>query len=462
MKRSKKMILLLCVLAVVCIATVVMTNFDPEQEQIEATNEVILSLSSGSITRLSWDGEETALAFHRDEENVWHYDEDDTFPVDQEEMDVLLAEFGEVTANFVIDDVTDYSQYGLDDPVCIIDFSTDTQDYTVKLGAYSEIDGLRYVSIGDGKVYLVTQDPAEAFGVVLSDLFLHDTMPEIETVTKISFAGMSKDSIVYKEDGGASYNAEDVWYLNGLPLDTALVESYLSAFTGVSLTNCVSHDGGADSLVTYHLDEPALSVTVSYTTEESDGTNVHRSAVLHLSSAVEVGDDTAAYVRIGDSKLIYQITESAHKTLTSTGYNDLRHKEVFTADFETVTGVDITLEGSTYSLTKHETVVEAEEEDGEDTTKILWKYGETEVQIDDIQSALEDLTAGSFTADAPTGKEEIRVVIHMENDYSDTMEIVLYRQDGDTCLCEVNGESICFVSRSSVVELIEAVNAIVL
>lgn len=462
MKRSKKMILLLCVLAVVCIATVVMTNFDPEQEQIEATNEVILSLSGGSVTKLSWDGEETALAFHRDEENVWYYNEDDTFPVDQEEMDVLLAEFAEVTASFVIEDVTDYSQYGLDDPVCIIDISTDTQDYTVKLGAYSEIDGLRYVSIGGGKVYLVTQDPVEAFGVVLSDLFLHDTMPEIETATKISFAGMSKDSIVYKEDGGASYNAEDVWYLNDLPLDTALVESYLNAFTGVSLTNCVSHDGAEDSLVTYHLDEPALSVTVSYTTEESDGTNVHRNAVLHVSSAVEVGDDTVAYVRIGDSKLIYQITESAHEVLTSTGYNDLRHKEVFTADFETVTGVDITLEGSTYSLTKHETVVEAEEEDEEDTTQILWKYGETEVEIDDIQSALEALTASSFTGDAPAGKEEIRLIIHMENDYRGTMELVLYRQDGDTCLCKVNGESTCFVSRGSVVELIEAVNAIVL
>ncbi len=462
MKRSQKMILLLCVLAVVCIATVVMTNFDPEQEQIEATNEVILSVSSGSVTKLSWDGEDTALAFHRDEDNVWRYDEDDTFPVDQEEISALLAEFGEVAASFVIEDVTDYSQYGLDDPVYTIAFSTDTEDYTVKLGAYSEIDGLRYVSIGDGKVYLVTQDPADAFGVILSDLFLHDTMPEIETPTKISFAGTSKDSIVYKEDTTASYNAEDVWFMNGLPLDTSRVESYISAVTGISLNNCVSHNASGDDLATWHLDEPALSITVSYTTEESDGTKVHRNVVLHVSAVVEAGDDTKAYVRIGNSKLIYQISESTHKKLSAIAYNDLRHKEVFTADFETVTGVDITLEGNTYMLTKHEVTVEAEEEDAEATTQILWKYGETEVEIDDIQSAIEALTASSFTADAPAGKEEIRIVIHMENDYRGTMEIVLYRQDGTTCLCEVNGESICFVSRSSVVSLIEAVNAIVL
>ncbi len=50
----------------------------------------------------------------------------------------------------------------------------------------------------------------------------------------------------------------------------------------------------------------------------------------------------------------------------------------------------------------------------------------------------------------------------MDNDYSDTMEIVLYRYDGTNCLCEINGESTSLIPRSSVVNLIEAVNTIVL
>ncbi len=459
MKRSKKMILLLCVLAVVCITTVVMTNFDPEQEQIESTNEVILSVTGGSVTKLSWDGEETALAFSRDEKNVWRYDEDETYPVDQDGISTLLAEFEAMTASFVIDEVDDYSQYGLDDPLCTIAFSADDQDYTVKLGTYSEIDGLRYVSIGDGKVYLVSQDPMTAFGVVLSDLFLHDTMPEIGTVTKISFAGMSKKTIVYKEEGGESYNAEDVWFMDNLPLNTSKVESYLSTVSGLSLTSCVSHNASGEDLADYGLDSPDLSITVSYTTEESDGTKIHRTVNLYVSEASE-----QYYARLEDSELIYEITESKFNSLTAVGYNDLRHTTVFTADFETVTAMDITLEGTTYNLTKHEVQVETENEDGEveTETQILWKNGEEEISVSYIQSTLEALAAGSFTGDEPAGREEIRILLYMENDYSDTMEIVLYRQDGSYCLCQVNGESTCLISRSSVVSFIEAVNAIVL
>ncbi len=54
------------------------------------------------------------------------------------------------------------------------------------------------------------------------------------------------------------------------------------------------------------------------------------------------------------------------------------------------------------------------------------------------------------------------MVLSLENDNADTLEIVLYRQDGEYCLCEVNGVSTALISRSNAVNLIEAVNAIVL
>ena len=42
------------------------------------------------------------------------------------------------------------------------------------------------------------------------------------------------------------------------------------------------------------------------------------------------------------------------------------------------------------------------------------------------------------------------------------VEIVFYRYDGSNCLATVDGDSFALVSRSSVVDLMEAVNAIVL
>ena len=42
------------------------------------------------------------------------------------------------------------------------------------------------------------------------------------------------------------------------------------------------------------------------------------------------------------------------------------------------------------------------------------------------------------------------------------MEIVLYRYDGSYCLAAVDGTPTAYVLRSSVMKLVEAVNAIVL
>ena len=42
------------------------------------------------------------------------------------------------------------------------------------------------------------------------------------------------------------------------------------------------------------------------------------------------------------------------------------------------------------------------------------------------------------------------------------MTIRLTRYDGSLCLAEVDGESVCLVSRSAAMDLVEAVQAIVL
>ena len=58
------------------------------------------------------------------------YDEDEAFPVDEEKMNALLETFQAFGAAFIIHDVTDFAQYGLDDPVCTIDLTTDCLLYT--------------------------------------------------------------------------------------------------------------------------------------------------------------------------------------------------------------------------------------------------------------------------------------------------------------------------------------------
>ena len=132
-------------------------------------------------------------------------------------------------------------------------------------------------------------------------------------------------------------------------------------------------------------------------------------------------------------------------------YNDLRHQEVFYADFADVTGLDITLEGTVYTTTS--------EGSGESKT---FSYDGEEIEIGGLQDALEALTASSFTDESPAEKEEISLTVQLDNENCPEIQIQLYRYDGEQCLAVVDGEPVSLVSRASVVDLIEAVNAIVL
>ena len=68
----------------------------------------------------------------------------------------------------------------------------------------------------------------------------------------------------------------------------------------------------------------------------------------------------------------------------------------------------------------------------------------------------------SFTDEAPAQKEEISLTLHLDSEAFPTVEISLYRYDGSSCLAVVDGVPTALVERSQVVDLIEAVNSIVL
>lgn len=465
MNRSKKLYVLLGILAAACIATFAVMQMEERKEQIKETGEIILELPSESVQSLSWEYNEETLAFHKDE--TWLYDEDENFPVSEKKINELLEQFQAFAAAFIIEDVEDFGQYGLDDPICTINLSTGEQSYEVKLGDYSKMDSQRYVSIGDGNVYLVKHDPLDEYDAVLSDMIDHDEIPSFDHVIQIQFTGTEAYSIAYQENSADSYSAADVYFTQrsgkNLPLDTSKVDSYLRSITNLNPVNYVSYNVTDEELQTYGLDAPELTITVDYTTEGEDGEEIADTFVLYVSpdpedvKAAEEAEDEdqeaeiSAYVLVGESQIVYKISSSSYKTLAAMSYNDLRHPEVIWADFSDVQQIDISLEGNSYTLTS--------EKDGEEH---IWAYQEEELEIADLQSALEALTADEFTDERPTEREEVSLTVHLDNESFPQVEIKLYRYDGSRCLAVVDGESVSLVDRTAVVDLIEAVHAIVL
>ncbi len=481
MKRFKRLYVLSGILVVICGVTFWVGRYEQRKEEIKNSDEIILEVAAEDVTALSWEYDETKLAFHKDE--TWMYNDDETFPVSEEKVKELLEPFESFGVSFMIENVEDYSQYGLDDPTCRIQIETAEESYEVELGGYSTMDEQRYVSIGDGNVYLVSTDPMGTYEIELKDMILHDETPYMNQADNITFAGSENYSIVYQEESDAAYHEDDVYFVNDeneyLPLDTNTVKSYFSAISSLGLRNYVSYNVTEEELAVYGLDDPELTTTIEYVVQEEPGEDgstkeaeeKSKTFVIHVSRSAEdkekaaeslgeadtseeadtEGESVPAYVRIGESQIVYEITETEYESLMAVSYNELRHQKIFWADFDKVTQIDISLEDQTYTLIS--------KEEGEE---IVWSYGEEEIAIDDFRTALAALTAMEFKNEDVGDKEEISMTLHLNDENYPTVHIGLYRRDGDTCMAVVDSEPIAVVTRSKVVDLIESVNAIVL
>ncbi len=456
MDKRTKLLTLLGVLAAVCLAAFLVSRHETKVEQIKNSGEEVLSLSEDSVTGLTWTVNDATLAFHKGDAG-WQYDEDVAFPVNEGKIGELLEDFSPLTAAFQIENVDDYGQYGLDSPVCTITLETESQDYTIKLGDYSQMDSQRYITVNDGDVYLVEKDPLDDFDLTIRDMIQNDDTPYIDTAAEITFSGIENATITYQEDGG-SLLSEDVYYLDGKPLDSDNIRSFLDSISGLELEDYVTYQA-AEDLSQWGMDEPELTAVIRYTDREDE----EQTFTLHLSrnrEALEAerqkedGDisSVAAYARVGDSQIIYRIRYSIFEALEKVSYNDLRHKDLFAADFADAREITVTLDGESNTLTY--------QEPEDDSAAGTWYLGENEVDITELNTQLNALAATEFLTENPTGKQELSLKIRFES--GETRTITLYRRDAESCLAEMDGAVVGLTARKDAVNLIEAINGIIL
>lgn len=280
----------------------------------------------------------------------------------------------------------------------------------------------------------------EQFEIEISEVFHHDEIPELKEVTQIQFSGTESEDIIYEKDSTNTYSSEDVYFVKReeslLPLDTSRVQEYL--------------------------DTPELSVVFEYADiGEDKDKETKETFALYIGrdpkeqeveeSDKDTEEEVTAYARIGESKIIYQLTTEQYKKLKEITYDTLRHQELFWADFSDVHQLDILLEDNHYVIT-------SELEDGDRT----YYYQEEELEMANIQSAISGLKVKTFSDKTPKQKEEISLTLYLDNENFPKVQIQLYRYDGENCIAVVDGETIALVERTCVVDLIEAVNHIVL
>lgn len=460
MNRTKKLTVLLGVLIFACIATFGVSRYEGKKEQIKTSGETVFSLETEDINAISWTLDGNTLSFTKDDS--WLWDDDENFPVDTDKMENILKIFNDIKADFIIEQPEDTAQYGLDNPECTITLSTREEEYSFSVGDLSEMDSQRYFSMGDGNVYLITTDPTDTLDIDFDDVMLHDHIPDMDTVTELAFAGLENYTITYDTDSVDAYSPADVYFADVASVynvvDEDSLESYIRSIESLNLINYHSYNATQDQLAETGLDNPQLAVTVKYVGEDNETSEfvmyISRDPeeLAEESRQDEEDESITAYFQIKDSQIIYKLSSDDYITLTTASYNDMRSENLFPSDFDDVTAMDITLEGITYSITSQLN----------DDDKKVFCLGEEEISVTNFTGRLNALDSTEYTDITPTGKEEISVKFYVDNPNHPEITVTIYRQDGESCVGTVNGNTVSLIDRSDVVDFIESVNSIVL
>ena len=461
MKRGKKFLILLAVLAVLCGGALAAPLLTPDTQQEETAQPVtVFNAETGTLTQLSWTYNEETLTFGY-KDGAWYYTEDPAFPVDGSILDTMAAVLTEVVAEKTVPMTETPEDFGLLRPVCSITVTVGDIKTQLHVGDSTAIDGLRYLSMDDGNVYLVDSSIYTSFQYGLYDLVSYETIPAMDTVTKLSVeAGEQNLQLQYLENSGLTYSDSYVWFVqNGEDLrtvDTELTETFLSGITGFTWDTCVDYYADEAELESYGLTQPAVTVAITYTQTVDSETQVN-------TFCLELGTqaDNQRYARIAGSNMVYLIDAAIADSLLYTTYAELQPDEVLLMDWDTVESVTVTLDGNSYEFER--SYQETTDTDGNTVKEAVYLLEGEETEL---QTVLDTLTALASTGYAngaqPERNAEIQFVFHRNTDTFSQVELTVYQYDSTGCLVLRDGTPTVFIAREDAVALKESVNALVL
>lgn len=441
MKRGKKLLCLLLVLVVLAAASFgasKLTAATEEPEEVQTT--MIFTLDPEDVTSLSWEYSEE-LTFDK-ESSGWSYRENSAFPVEESYLNTILDTLTAVEAYKTIDTVENWDTYGLEIPVCTISVTTD-QTYELAIGIETALGGQRYFSIGDGKAYLVESSLLEPFQYGLYDLLAEQEMPQVERLTAVTLERPSgTETYTYLPDSGRTYSDAYVWFLEDKTLDTQLTERFLANVTALPLQTCVEYD--AQDLSAYGLDTPEIIATVY------DGGAV--SYTLKISPEQK----GSRYALLPGTNMVYEVSDTVAQTLLYTTYADLLPDEVLLMDWDTVTGVSVSLAGETYALLPGSR--EVTDDEGNTTQERIWTLAGEALDFAQVLEALTDMdSSGYATGLTPEGESQICFRIFRDRETFGEVELAFYTYNSADCIVTLDGAATVTAKREDVENLVQTV-----
>lgn len=453
MKRERKLLILLAALVVLCVAVWGVGKLSQGSPVPNGTNvtQTVYAVEADTVKKLEWTYGETTISLEKTETG-WSYTPDAKMPVDPSYPEKILEGLGEVLSYKTIEAPEDTGVFGINQPVCTITVTADTVT-TLTVGNETALGGQNYLTIGDGNVYVVDSSFLYEYDCKLLDLVQKEAIPDFSNLTRISYTAEEESfDLEYREGENLSYSDHYVWFEGETPLDTEAVEEMIANLENLRWVSCATYAATEAELESWGLTEPAAVYEIAY-----EGSDTQQAGVFR----VEIGDGTAdaeaAYARLTGSDIVYLVDIDVANALCGMSLNGLKINDILRLDEKLVTSVEITLDGATYKIDR----TEKEAEEGKTTS--VWTLSDKETDFGGVLKTLNSMegtnTGTPFAADKG---RELTFLFHLDSEEYPQVELVFYQYDGTNTLVSLNGSSDILLGRTQLVELKEAVNALVL
>ena len=307
MKRHTRLLVLLLVAAL-------LTGCGSKAQQPkEADAAVQTALPPEGITALTLSDDTQVLRFRRDGD-IWYWQDDETFPLDQASMPALLEAAAAMTAAPSVPAGDDLSAYGLDDAKTSLSVTADGETLTFTRGDQAASGDWYLRCTEDGTVRTVSDDTVKVFQLLdgsIYDMAVLPTLPAItmDTLHTAAIAGASGVQINLRVvDGVRKAGSRDV---------TAETAALMDELSQLAVTACVDYDPAEGAAAVCGLDAPEAVLTLTYANA------VGTEETLTVTVGLPIGDG-GRYVTLGGDATIYRMEETSLVqllTLAETGLN---------------------------------------------------------------------------------------------------------------------------------------------
>lgn len=268
------------------------TDADPNAQE---------ALPPEGITALVLSDDTQVLRFRRDDDGVWFWQDDATFPLDQAGMPALLEAAAAMTASTPVQAGDDLSEYGLDDAKTSLAVTADGETMTFTRGDQAASGDWYLLCAEDASVRLVSDDAVKIFQLLdgsIYDLAVLPTMPAIteDTLRTAVIAGADGERFTIRSaDGVRKVGARDV---------TEKTAPLVEELSRLSVTSCVDYAPAEGAAAVCGLNAPEAILVVTYTGVTG------REEALTVTIGLPTGDG-GRYVTLNDEPTIYRMEEAS-------------------------------------------------------------------------------------------------------------------------------------------------------